>query len=114
MESMAGTKTVASCHESPRKRVAASSHGDHTAQVRRLKRIGGQITGIEAMISDQRYCMDIVWQVRAARSALKALESEIMRTHLSGCVRQAFGAKNPANAEEKINEIVELLCKEQV
>jgi DNA-binding FrmR family transcriptional regulator len=57
--------------------------------------------------------MDIVWQVRAARSALKALEAEILRTHLSGCVRQAFGAKDRIAAQEKIDEIIELLSKEQ-
>lgn len=52
----------------------------------RVKRIGGQVTGIERMLEDQRYCMDILNQIAAVRSALDALGIELLNRHLETCV----------------------------
>lgn len=54
--------------------------------VARVKRIGGQITGIERMLADKRYCVDILNQIAAARSALDALGVELLTRHLETCV----------------------------
>ncbi len=85
---------------------AQRAHPDHTRHLKRLSRVSGQINGIERMIIDKRYCPDIMTQLKAAGAALKAIEAEIFRTHLRGCVNQAFNASDELDAERKIEEIV--------
>lgn len=92
-------------------RAAGKHHADHTEGLPRLKRIRGQVDGIERMIVDKRYCMDILMQIKAARSALLALEGEVLSTHLEGCVREALTAKDSFQAEKKIKELMELLTR---
>jgi len=85
------------------------SHPDHAAQLKRLTRIKGQLAGIEGMIHDRRYCLDIMTQVKAARAGLAAMEAEIFKTHLRGCVRDAFESKDAFESETKIEEILKLV-----
>jgi CsoR family transcriptional regulator, copper-sensing transcriptional repressor len=82
---------------------------DHLSHLPRLSRVKGQIDGIERMIKDGRYCLDIMTQLRAASSAIKAVESEILKTHLRGCVKQAINSRDVFDAEEKIQEIIKLI-----
>lgn len=84
-------------------------HPDHSSHLVRLKKVKGQIEGIERMIIDRRYCPDIIAQLKAASSALKSLEAEVFKTHLRNCVKQAFSAGDSFKAEEKIQEIVKLV-----
>lgn len=84
-------------------------HPDHSRHLARLNRVKGQIDGIERMIVDQRYCPDIIAQLKAASSALKAIEAEVFKTHLRGCVKQAFSGDDSFQSEEKIQEIVKLV-----
>lgn len=96
------TKTD-SCHES----TAVSSNPCHMNQKRRLNRVKGQLDGIDNMIVEGRYCMDIIYQIRAASSALKALEKEIMHTHIKSCVKTAIESTDHHEAQEKIQEIMD-------
>jgi DNA-binding FrmR family transcriptional regulator len=89
----------------------SAEHANHTPEVQRLRRLRGQIDGVERMIQDGRYCMDILQQLKAARSAIHALEASILRSHLNACVKQAFAAKNERAVEEKIQEITELFTR---
>lgn len=84
-------------------------HPDHSGHLTRLSRVKGQIEGIERMINDRRYCPDIIAQLKAASSALKAIEAEVFKTHLRGCVKQAFSGDDAFKSEEKIQEIVKLV-----
>lgn len=93
------------CHSPP------AEHANHTPEVQRLRRLRGQIDGVERMIEEGRYCMDILQQLKAARSAIHALEASILRSHLNACVKQAFTAKNERAVEEKIQEITELFTR---
>jgi len=93
----------------PKEAVVDESHPDHSGHLTRLNRVKGQIDGIERMIKDKRYCPDIITQLRAASSALKAIESEVFKTHLRGCVKQAFSGNDTFQSEEKIQEIVKLV-----
>lgn len=86
-------------------------HPDHSAHLKRLNRVRGQLDGIEKMILDRRYCPDIVFQIRAAEKALQAMESEIMRTHIHGCVKTAIKSKNEKEISTKIDEIMDLVHK---
>ncbi|GIK88344.1 MAG: metal-sensitive transcriptional regulator [Burkholderiales bacterium] len=62
---------------------------DKASLVRRLNRIEGQVRGIGKMIEDDRYCVDILTQVSAVRSALDALALGLLDRHLHGCVQRA-------------------------
>lgn len=88
---------------------AVQTMPSHEPELTRLRRIRGQVEGIEKMIQDKRYCMDILQQIKAARSALHALEGSVLRTHLKGCVRGALNAKDSLQMDEKIQEIVDLV-----
>lgn len=86
-------------------------HADHEESLPRLKRIQGQVQGIEKMITERRYCVDILVQIKAARSALQSLENEVLGTHLEGCVRDALTSRNSFQAGKKIKELMELLAR---
>jgi DNA-binding FrmR family transcriptional regulator len=73
----------------------------------RLKRIAGQVGGIQRMVDEDRYCIDIVQQVSAARAALAKVAKMLLANHLETCVTDAFslGGKD---RREKIDELVRL------
>jgi DNA-binding FrmR family transcriptional regulator len=77
-------------------------HGD---EIKKLNRISGQIEGIKKMIDEGRYCPDILAQLRAARSAIRSIEANILETHLQHCVTDAMISGNKKQANEKISEI---------
>lgn len=78
----------------------------HKQQIPRINRAIGQLEGIKKMIEDQRYCPDILIQLRAVRSAVRAVESCILKTHLQSCVAQSFNSET--EKEQKLNELKEL------
>lgn len=84
---------------------------EHTNQLSRLNRIGGQVRGIIAMIEEKRYCIDILTQLRAVKSALSSLESKIIEEHLNHCVHRAIDSKDRKEADNMIKEIQHLLKK---
>ncbi len=84
-------------------------HPDHSIHIKRLNRAKGQIEGIERMITDRRYCTEIIAQLRAASAALKAIEAEVLKSHLRRCVKSAFSGDDAFDAEEKIQEIIKLV-----
>ena len=79
---------------------------DSAALVRRLNRLSGQVQGIARMVEADRYCIDILTQIAAARAALAQVEDEVLRRHAATCVAAALN--DPAAAKEKIDEIVAL------
>jgi DNA-binding FrmR family transcriptional regulator len=87
------------------------SHPDHSSEIPKLRRIKGQLEGIEKMINDRRYCLDVIIQIKAARAAMNSLENSLLKTHLKGCVADAFKAKSSMESEIKIEEIVDLLTR---
>lgn len=82
---------------------------DHGIHKKRLNRVRGQIDGIDKMIDERRYCPDILIQLRAASKALQAIETEIMKTHIRGCVKTAIKARNEKEVVTKIEEIMNLV-----
>lgn len=84
-------------------------HPDHSLQKKRLNRVRGQIDGIERMIDERRYCPDILIQLRAAAKALQAIESEILATHIQGCVKTAIAARDEKEVVGKVEEIMNLI-----
>jgi CsoR family transcriptional regulator, copper-sensing transcriptional repressor len=76
------------------------------ACAKRLSRIEGQVRGIARMVDEDRYCIDIVTQVSAVRAALRRLEEEILRDHISHCVEHAIASGNKADQRKKIEELM--------
>lgn len=80
----------------------------HEADLPRVNRISGQITGIKKMIEEQRHCPEILTQIRAVRSALKGLEANILERHLNHCVTESLKTQNHGQFQVKINELKDL------
>ena len=70
---------------------------------RRLRRIEGQVRGLQAMIEEDRYCIDVLTQISAATKALQSVALELLDEHLGHCVRDAIDAGGPA-ADAKVAE----------
>jgi len=84
-------------------------HPDHKKELIKLKRARGQIEGILGMIEDNRYCPDILIQIRAAKSALQSVEHSILKTHLEHCAHDAIHSKDKKDINSKIHELVEII-----
>ena len=78
------------------------SNPDHIKNIHRINRIMGQLKGVEKMIVEKKYCMDILQQTRAATSAIKSLENNILNKHIDHCVTDAI-KKN--NLTEKLHDV---------
>jgi CsoR family transcriptional regulator, copper-sensing transcriptional repressor len=74
---------------------------DSSALTKRLKRIEGQVRGIDRMIAEDRYCIDILTQVSAVQSALDALALQLLEHHLHGCVLHAVKSGDGGHAIEE-------------
>lgn len=83
----------------------------HKEQLVSLKRIEGQIRGVQKMVEEKRYCVDILTQLHSIVGAIFRVEDNIFRKHLEGCVSQALKGKNQSEKEKKINEIIDLVNK---
>ena len=77
------------------------------ALVKRLHRIEGQVRGIERMVDEDRYCIDILTQVSAATTALDSLAFKILDDHVNHCVTAALASGDPNAAEQKSKELLE-------
>jgi CsoR family transcriptional regulator, copper-sensing transcriptional repressor len=83
-------------------------HGyDKAALTKRLHRIEGQVRGVERMVEDDRYCIDILTQISAVSTALESLALEILDDHVSHCVAGALASGKPAEANEKATELLD-------
>ena len=82
-------------------------HGyDKAALKKRLHRIEGQVRGIERMVDEDRYCIDILTQVGAVRTALESVGLQVLEDHVNHCVHDALAAGDPAAAQEKTTELL--------
>lgn len=79
--------------------------------VNRLKRIEGQVRGIIKMLEDERYCIDVLTQMQAVKSAMARAESEILKHHAAGCVNAAIKSGDETTQREKVAELVDLFDK---
>jgi DNA-binding FrmR family transcriptional regulator len=91
---------------------AASAYGyvandDKEALVRRMRRIEGQARGIEKMITEDRYCIDILTQISAVSTALQTVAGILLDDHVNHCVRHALGSGDEAVATEKTAELLQ-------
>ncbi|MFN2602440.1 MAG: metal-sensitive transcriptional regulator [Gemmatimonadaceae bacterium] len=78
--------------------------------LKRLRRIEGQVRGLQRMVESDRYCADIMMQVSSVQEALRAVGRELMRNHLKHCATSAIRAGEP-EATEMYDELIDLMYK---
>ncbi|WP_051393584.1 metal-sensitive transcriptional regulator [Glycomyces arizonensis] len=86
-------------------------HGDKAALGRRLKRIEGQIRGLQRMIDDDEYCIDILTQISASTKGLQAVALNLLEGHIAHCVAEAQTGGDPAEAEGKVKEATDAVAR---
>lgn len=77
----------------------------------RLRRIEGQVRGLQKMVDEDRYCADILVQIASVHEALRAVSREIMRGHLKHCASDAIRSKDTERSEAMYDELIELMYK---
>jgi DNA-binding FrmR family transcriptional regulator len=86
------------------------THGyaqDKEALVNRLHRIEGQVRGIERMVQDDRYCIDVLTQISAVTTALDAVALQLLEDHVNHCVADALASGDAEAAAEKSRELLD-------
>lgn len=86
---------------------------DRRPLTNRLKRIEGQVRGVAKMIEEDRYCLDVLTQLRAIRSALVRVETSLLQEHLTHCIEDAIVSGNAAEQRKKAAELIELLGRSE-
>jgi len=81
----------------------------NSSALKRLARIEGQVRGVAKMIEDDRYCIDVVRQIQAIKSALTGLEALVLNDHLDSCVEMALKSDDIEQRREKVQELVAVL-----
>ena len=82
-------------------------HDDKAELVKRLHRIEGQVRGIERMVEEERYCIDILTQIAAVNTALESLAFQILDDHVKHCVAGALASGEPDEAKAKGEELLQ-------
>jgi CsoR family transcriptional regulator, copper-sensing transcriptional repressor len=92
--------------------VEMPGYKSHKAQVQgRLRRIEGQIRGVQKMVDDDRYCIDVLTQVSAVKAALDAVALLLLQDHTEHCVVEAIQAGDGSQKVRELNDAVERLVK---
>lgn len=84
-------------------------HNNKPKLLNRLSRIEGQVRGVARMVEEDRYCIDVLTQIRAVRAALSRVESELLKDHLDHCIVTAIAGGDPEEQRRKAGELIELL-----
>ncbi len=114
MPTTSPTQVAAECgcatHTRGRKAVAVDPDiKDRTTK--RLRRIEGQVRGLQKMVDEERYCADVLVQIASVQEALRGVGKVLLQSHLSHCATAAIRSGDPAEAERTVAELVELMGK---
>ena len=100
---------MAATRKTSRKAVAVDP-GIKVSNLRRLRRIEGQVRGLQKMVEEDRYCADIIAQVASVQEALRGVARALMRNHLHHCAAHAI-AKGPKDAEAMYDELLDTIYR---
>lgn len=87
--------------------------GIKTANLTRLRRIEGQVRGLQKMVDEDRYCADILTQISSVQEALRGVGRELLRNHLRHCVTDTLTNAGPGSAEAIFDELVTLFDRQR-
>ena len=79
--------------------------------LKRLRRIEGQVRGLQRMVEEERYCADILTQISSVHEALRSVGRELVRNHLKHCAATAIRGGDAREAEEMYDEIIQMMYK---
>ena len=96
------------CDAEPRKALSVDPHIKETNR-KRLRRIEGQVRGLQKMVEEDRYCADIITQVASVQEALRGVARNLMRNHLRHCAAKALRSGKRKEAEAMYDELLELI-----
>jgi DNA-binding FrmR family transcriptional regulator len=110
----AGQKRHADCgcetHAGPRRALAVDPQ-IKTSNLKRLRRIAGQVRGLERMVGDDRYCADVLIQIASVQEALRAVGRGLMQNHLKHCVSEAIRKGSPGQTAAIQDELLSLMYR---
>ena len=91
-------------------------HADITPETKqavlnRLRRIEGQVRGLQRMVEEERYCADVLMQMSSVQEALRSVGRELLHNHLKHCATEAIRSEDPAKTEAMYDELMELMYK---
>ena len=98
-------------HPAGERHAAAVDPEIKSSNLKRLRRIEGQVRGIQKMVEEERYCADVMIQISAVQEALRTVGRALMRNHLTHCASQALTKGSPAEAHAMYDELLELIYK---
>jgi DNA-binding FrmR family transcriptional regulator len=93
------------------RRAVAVDPGAKERNLKRLRRIEGQVRGLQRMVEEDRYCADIMTQISSVHEALRSVGRELMRNHLKHCASSAIRSGGEQEAEAMYDEIVEMMYR---
>ena len=105
-----GASCGCGAHEEEGRKAVAVDPDVKERNVKRLRRIEGQVRGIQKMVDEDRYCADILMQISSVHEALRSVGRELMRNHLKHCATAALKG-GPDSAEPMYDELVELMYR---
>jgi DNA-binding FrmR family transcriptional regulator len=91
------------------RRAVAVDPETKTAVLHRLRRIEGQVRGLQKMVEEERYCADVLTQVSSVQEALRGVSRAMLHNHLKHCATEAIRSGDPGRAEAMYEELVELM-----
>jgi DNA-binding FrmR family transcriptional regulator len=100
-----------STHESCHHRPGSLDDAGRAKMGTRLRRIEGQVRGVQKMIDENRYCPDVLVQISAIQESLRGAAETLLRSHLRHCVTDAIRSRDAARAEEVYAELTDLFRK---
>jgi len=83
----------------------------HEKNLIALRRIEGQVRGVQRMIEEKRYCVDVLMQLHSVVGAILSIEDKILKRHLEHCVTSAVRSRSKRDVETKITEIIQLISQ---
>src|SRR5689334_15321719 len=93
------------------KKAVAVDPGIKDKNLKRLRRIEGQVRGLQKMVEEDRYCPDILTQISSVQEALRSVGRELMRNHLKHCATQAIRSGDGEAAEATYDELIEMIYR---
>ena len=107
---VAGATCGCGTHGDGGRKAVAVDPGTKDRNIKRLRRIEGQVRGLQKMVEEDRYCADIMTQISSVQEALRSVGRELMRNHIKHCAATAI-AEGGASAESMYDELIDLMYK---
>ena len=105
------TKPQAHCAVDAERKAVEVDPEIKDANIKRLRRIEGQVRGLQKMVEEDRYCADIITQVASVQEALRGVAKSLMRNHLHHCANHALQSGSPDQQRAMYDELLDLIYK---